>query len=105
MKLLADYYYRPRTAKADLQQLRRQLAAEGAVSGATSGSRGQGSSTQPQEAELKAAQAGGDAIVDLGGKLAERSDTVKNLAALIYFSVPGVCLRERQVIASIVLPA
>jgi hypothetical protein len=97
VKPLADFYFQTRARiEEDLQQLRRQLAAGGQFPGQLPAAGPL--LNAPQEAELKAAQAGGDAILDLGEKLARRSETVKNLAALIYFSVPGVCLRERQVI-------
>ena len=52
----------------------------------------------PQDAVLKAVQADRDAIVTLGGELAERTDSVKNLAALIYASLPGFCLRQWQML-------
>ena len=87
VKLLADFYYHTRArAEEDLQQFQRQLAAAGQLpaagqpptekqlpaAGATPGS--ERAAGGPQEAELKAAQADGDAILDLGEKLAKRSD-------------------------------
>jgi hypothetical protein len=119
VELLADYYYRTRArAEADLQQFLRQLAGGGQFPGQLPAQEQLSAQEQPpaqrqfpgpgqlpnqpqagpQEAALKAVQADRDAIVALGGKLAERTDTVKNLAALIYASLPGFCLRQWQML-------
>jgi hypothetical protein len=79
--LLADYYFQTRAqAEEELQQFQGQLAG-GAQGGWAA----------------KAAPAGRDPLADLDEKLAAGSDGARNVAALIYLSLPGYSLRHRQV--------
>ncbi len=109
VKLLADFYYHTRAqAEENLQQFQRQRAAAGQLPAAgqpptekqlpAEGQLPAANAPQvgPQEAELKAAHADGDAILDLGEKLAKRSGAVKSLTALIYASLPSFFLHQRQ---------
>jgi hypothetical protein len=103
--LLADYYYCTRArAEEDLQRFRQQHMGGGQVPGQRPvpgqlpGPEQLSNPAQagPQDTELNSAQADGDAILDLGEKLARRTDAVKNVAALIYASLPGYFLHQRQ---------
>ena len=93
--LLADYYYRLRNrAEEDMRQSQRQPTEQRQLEG------------QPQvllqvgetDAERKAAQADRDAISSLGGALAGKREAVDRLGELIYASLPGFCLHQKQML-------
>ena len=91
--LLAEYYYRTRVrAEEDLRQFERQLAGLGQFQGQFPNPPQAG----PADNELQAAQADRDTIFALGGRLADSIGAAKNLSELIYASLPGFCIREKQ---------
>ena len=91
--LLADYYYHTRArADEDLRQFQRQLAGLVQLQGQLPNQQPAGTTDE----EVKAAQADRDEISTLGGKLADKADAVKALSELIYASLPGFCLHEKQ---------
>jgi hypothetical protein len=93
VRMLADFYFHTRAQAAkDLQRFQRQLAGGGQFPGQLPNAPQAGA----REAELKAAQAEGDAILDLAEKLAQRTGAVRTLTALIYASLPAACLRQGQ---------
>jgi hypothetical protein len=101
VRVLADYYYRTRVrAEDDLRQFERQLFA---LYASANVAQFQGQFPNPQQAsptdkELEAAKADCETISALGGSLADKGGAVKSLGELIYASLPGFCLREKQML-------
>jgi hypothetical protein len=101
VRVLANYYYHTRErAEEDLRQFERQLSI---LYASANMGQFQGQFPNPQQAgptdkELEAAKADREAISTLGGSLADKGDAVKCFGELIYASLPGFCLREKQML-------
>jgi hypothetical protein len=101
VRALGDYYYRTRTrAEEDLRQFERQLFVlyASANVGQFQGQFPNSQQAGPTDKELEAAKVDREAISALGGSLADKGNAVKSLGELIYASLPGFCLREKQML-------